>query len=143
MWLVRRVGLLRFKWMQDAYSTSDDGTDRTVWQTALDEIRAGRKRTHWMWFVFPQERGLGSSYYSRVFALTPREARKYLLDPKLGIRLIVATKAVVGHYRFRQARPEDIFGPLDGTKFRSCMDLFAEATQTDELRQMFEEARDL
>ncbi len=89
---------------------------------ALAELRAGRKRTHWMWFVFPQVRGLGSSPMAQFYALAgPDEARAYLAHPLLGPRLLECTRAVLSH-EGRALR--DIFGTPDDLKFRSSMTLF-------------------
>lgn len=94
-----------------------------VYEQALSEVRAGRKRSHWMWFVFPQIAGLGSSSTAQFFAIqTVAEARAYRAHPLLGPRLqacMAATLAVEG----RTAR--DIFGSPDDLKLRSCATLFA------------------
>jgi len=88
----------------------------------LSELKAGRKRTHWMWFVFPQIEGLGSSPMARKFAIrSATEARAYLAHPVLGDRLRECVRLVVA-----AARPlADIFGHPDDFKFRSCVTLFA------------------
>jgi len=92
---------------------------------ALVELRAGRKRTHWMWFVFPQHVRLGRSGMARRFGLgSIVEAREYLADPILGSRLAVCTEAVLVH-RTKLAR--EVLGPTDAMKFCSCMTLFAMA----------------
>ena len=89
----------------------------------LDELRAGCKRTHWMWFVFPQHVRLGRSGMARRFGLgSIDEARAYLADPILGGRLMACTEAVFAH-RAKSARA--ILGTPDDLKFRSCMTLFA------------------
>ena len=89
----------------------------------LDELRAGQKRTHWMWFIFPQHVGLGRSGMARRFGLgSIEEAREYLADPILGGRLVACTEAVLVH-RTKSAR--EVFGTPDDLKFRSCMTLFA------------------
>jgi uncharacterized protein (DUF1810 family) len=89
------------------------------------ELRAGRKRTHWMWFVFPQMRGLGRSAMSEHYGISGRaEAAAYLAHPILGQRLIDCTRLVLA------ARPhsvKEIFGTPDQLKFHSSMTLFAEA----------------
>jgi uncharacterized protein (DUF1810 family) len=88
-----------------------------------EELRAGRKRSHWMWFVFPQLRGLGSSAMAQQYGLASREeARAYLDHPVLGPRLEDCT-ALVNAVEGRSA--EDILGGIDALKFRSCMTLFA------------------
>jgi len=93
-----------------------------VWPDALAEVRAGRKVSHWMWFVFPQVRGLGTSPMARLFAISGlEEAAAYLAHPVLGARLVqgvAAALAVDG----RSAH--DIFGSPDDAKFRSCLTLF-------------------
>ena len=92
---------------------------------ALAELRCGRKESHWMWFVFPQIAGLGSSPMARHYAIASAgEARAYLAHPLLGSRLREATEAVLTH-RGRSA--EAIFGPVDAVKFRSSMTLFEAA----------------
>ncbi len=94
-----------------------------VYPQALDELRGGRKRSHWMWFVFPQLAGLGRSATAERFAVSGREeARAYLAHPVLGPRLRQCTDAVIAH---RDRSAHDIFGSPDDLKFRSCMTLFA------------------
>jgi uncharacterized protein (DUF1810 family) len=92
---------------------------------ALEEIRAGRKLSHWMWFVFPQLAGLGRSPTARSFAISsPEEARAYLRHPVLGLRLRESARALL---ELHQGSAEDIFGGLDAMKLRSSMTLFARA----------------
>ena len=87
------------------------------------ELEAGSKRTHWMWFVFPQLRGLGRSPTAQHFGLAGQdEARAYLTNPVLGPRLVECT-ALVNHVEGKTA--DMIFGSPDTMKFRSCMTLFA------------------
>ncbi|WP_376088426.1 DUF1810 domain-containing protein [Roseomonas sp. CCTCC AB2023176] len=87
------------------------------------ELEEGRKRTHWMWFVFPQIAGLGFSDAARRYAISGTdEARAYLAHPVLGPRLLDCT-ALVNAVRDRTAH--DILGSPDDLKFRSCMTLFA------------------
>lgn len=90
---------------------------------ALKELQAGRKRTHWMWFVFPQLRGLGSSAQAHTYGLSGvAEARAYLADPVLGARLREATQAVMAHAGVGARR---VLGEGDALKLRSCLTLFA------------------
>jgi uncharacterized protein (DUF1810 family) len=97
---------------------------------ALEELRRGRKTGHWIWFIFPQVAGLGHSAMSETYAITSLdEARAYLAHPVLGARLRKCAGAVL-EYRGRTA--EEIFGPLDAMKLRSCMTLFHRAAP-DEL----------
>ncbi len=94
-----------------------------VFTTAFAELKAGRKRSHWMWFVFPQLRGLGHSTMAQHYGIAAAdEARAYLAHPVLGARLVTCTEAVLTS----QARSlHDLFGSPDDLKFRSCMTLFA------------------
>ncbi|WP_058366525.1 DUF1810 domain-containing protein [Haloparvum sedimenti] len=86
------------------------------------ELRSGRKRTHWMWFVFPQVAGLGSSRMARRYAIGSRaEAEAYLAHPVLGPRLRECT-GLVNALDGRSAT--EVFGPPDDLKFRSSMTLF-------------------
>lgn len=101
------------------------GAQAAVFDAAVDELRAGRKRTHWMWFVFPQVRGLGSSPTAQFYGISCLdEATAYLQHPVLGPRLEVAVSAV-------QCSPAPslnaLFGSPDDLKFRSSMTLFAVA----------------
>ncbi|HTO20671.1 MAG TPA: DUF1810 domain-containing protein [Pseudomonas sp.] len=93
--------------------------------TALAELRAGRKQTHWIWFVFPQLKGLGSSANADYYGLSGlAEARAYLAHPLLGQRLHEATAVMLAH---QAAGAASVLGELDAMKFRSCMTLFARA----------------
>ena len=108
-----------------------------VFPRVLEELRAGAKRSHWMWFVFPQIAGLGSSPMAVRFAIvTLDEAKAYLAHPILGPRLTTATdfvNAVEGRSALQ------ILGSPDDMKFRSSMTLFARA---DPLQRAFEAALD-
>jgi uncharacterized protein (DUF1810 family) len=90
---------------------------------ALSELRRGRKQCHWMWFVFPQIAGLGSSAMARHYAIaSAAEARGYLEHPLLGPRLRECTAAVLAH---KDKSAEEVFGEIDTLKLRSSMTLFA------------------
>ena len=109
-------GLSRFVEAQDAGGTYDQ---------ALAELRAGRKRSHWMWFVFPQVAGLGRSPTAQHFAVSGlEEARAYLEHPVLGGRLVDAARALLDQPS-RDAVA--VFGPVDAQKLRSSMTLFSRA----------------
>lgn len=96
-----------------------------VYDTVLRELRAGRKRSHWMWFVFPQLRGLGSSPTAVRFGISSiDEARAYLAHDLLGARLRECA-ALVAAVEGRSAR--DVFGWPDDLKLRSSMTLFSRA----------------
>lgn len=95
----------------------------TSYDQALNEIRAGRKRSHWMWFVFPQFDGLGFSETSRHYSIkSVAEAEAYLKHPVLGSRLLECAEALLA-VEGRSAH--DIFGSPDDLKLRSCATLFA------------------
>jgi len=97
-----------------------------VYSDVLAELRAGRKESHWMWFVFPQIRGLGRSTTAEFFGIQDiNEARGYLLHPLLGVRILECTGLVLGH-RERTAR--SMFGFPDDLKLRSSMTLFHEVS---------------
>jgi uncharacterized protein (DUF1810 family) len=96
-----------------------------VWPAVVEELRAGAKRSHWMWFVFPQLAGLGTSPTAQRYAIgSLAEARAYLDHPVLGPRLLEATALMLAH---AGTAPEAILGPVDAMKFRSSMTLFREA----------------
>lgn len=89
---------------------------------ALAELNAGMKRSHWIWFIFPQLRGLGHSETARFFGLrSADEARAYLAHPVLGIRLHQCCAALMQH---RGKRAEAMLGTIDTMKLRSSMTLF-------------------
>ncbi len=95
-----------------------------VYADVCEELRRGQKTSHWMWFIFPQIAGLGSSTMARKYAISGLdEARAYLAHPMLGPRLIECTRLVAASGR----SVEDIFGAPDDMKFRSSMTLFAKA----------------
>jgi uncharacterized protein (DUF1810 family) len=104
-----------------------------TYQDALAELKAGSKRTHWMWFVFPQIAGLGSSEMARRYAIESlAEARAYLADAVLGPRLIECASALLG-VEGRSA--EQIMGFPDDLKLRSSMTLFRRAAPEVEVFQ--------
>jgi uncharacterized protein (DUF1810 family) len=93
------------------------------YERALSEIVGGRKRTHWMWYIFPQIDGLGSSSISRRFSIKGvEEARAYLDHPVLGPRLLGCAEAVVA---IEDRSATEIFGSPDDLKLKSCATLFA------------------
>ena len=103
----------------------------TVWDQVLRELAAGRKRTHWMWFIFPQLAGLGVSETARFYALRSlEEAAAYLAHPVLGARLREATALTLER---AGATAHGVFGSPDDLKFRSCMTLFARAEPAEPL----------
>jgi uncharacterized protein (DUF1810 family) len=111
----------------------DDGLERFVaaqdsggtYAQALRELSAGRKTSHWMWFVFPQVAGLGHSSMAQAYAISSLEqARDYLAHPVLGPRLRACTAALLTH---TDRSAEQVLGGIDALKLRSSMTLFARA----------------
>jgi uncharacterized protein (DUF1810 family) len=93
-----------------------------VYAQALRELKNGQKRSHWMWFIFPQVSGLGFSDDSRFYAIRSLdEARAYLEHPVLGPRLVECSAAVLA---LEGRTPLEIFGTIDALKFRSSLTLF-------------------
>ena len=122
-------------------STADDrfDLDRFVqaqqgdYQPALSEIRSGRKRSHWMWYIFPQYAGFGFSPTAQRYAIQSlAEADAYMRHPILGPRLIECAQAALD-VEGRSA--QDIFGTPDDLKLRSCMTLFAQTTSANPVFQ--------
>ena len=110
------MSLARFTAAQDA-----------IWPAPLEELRAGRKTSHWMWLVFPQLASLGRSGTARFYGIADlAEARAYLADPVLRARLVAASAALLAH---RGEAAEAILGPVDALKLRSSMTLFDRAAE--------------
>ena len=102
-----------------------------TYQRALAELRAGRKASHWMWFIFPQVAGLGFSAMAQRFAISGlAEARAYLGHPVLGPRLRACTAAVAAT---EGSTADRILGPVDAMKLRSCMTLFTAAAPEEKV----------
>lgn len=113
--------------MSDAYNLQRFLTaQERVYDTVLAELRAGRKSSHWIWFIFPQITGLGHSEMAQQFAIgSLDEAKTYLQHPVLGPRLRECTQLVLN---VEDRSAEEIFPYPDNLKFRSCMTLFMAAT---------------
>jgi len=106
---------------------------RGVYDSALAELRAGHKRSHWMWFVFPQVAGLGHSAMAQQYAIASSdEAAAYLAHPLLGARLRECAQAVLGH---GDRDIGDIFPYPDDLKFHSSMTLFADVAPDEAVFQ--------
>lgn len=119
--------LSRFLTAQDSYSQ---------YKTALEEIRNGRKRSHWMWFVFPQLKGLGHSYNADYYGIAGAdEARAYWLHPVLRERLLEITEALL---LLDGLSARQIFGEVDAMKLRSSMTLFWTATDEGLFRKVLD-----
>jgi uncharacterized protein (DUF1810 family) len=121
--------LVRFVEVQDS-----------VRRQVVEELTAGHKQTHWMWFVFPQLAGLGHSAMSERYAIRDLDqAKRYLADPVLGDRLRHDVRLMLRH---AGKSAFQILGSPDDLKFRSCVTLFAHAASNDEDRSLFKEALD-
>lgn len=100
---------------------------------ALTEISKGKKETHWMWFIFPQLKGLGKSEMSKLYAIENlKEAEAYLNHPVLGKHLIEVSKILLS---FKMKSAEGIFGELDARKLHSSMTLFGLTNNNDPVFQ--------
>jgi len=100
-----------------------------TYDTALDELRSGRKRSHWIWFIFPQLAGLGQSPTAQFYGIKSlEEAAAYLRHPILGGRLHECLKVL---QTLEEVSADHVFGELDAMKFRSSLTLFAEADPAD------------
>src|SRR5438045_8687275 len=104
---------------------------QAIYPQVVSELRAGYKSSHWMWFIFPQIRGLGRSPVSIEYAISSREeAQAYLRHPILGPRLKECTRLVLA---LEGRSVEEIFGSPDDMKFRSSMTLFAQVSPDDDI----------
>lgn len=111
-----------------------------VFSDVIGELSSGRKRTHWMWFIFPQLASLGRSERARFYGIPDLdEARVYLDDPLLGPRLRECVELVLNH---TGKSAHDILGSPDDIKLRSCLTLFREAAASEDDRALFNEALD-
>jgi uncharacterized protein (DUF1810 family) len=115
--------------------TMDDGFDLQrfvkaqdhgdIYERALDELRRGRKQSHWMWYVFPQVAGLGNSVMAEKYAISSlAEAQAYVCHPVLGPRLMACTEELIG---IDSHDPVQVVGAVDSLKLRSSMTLFERA----------------
>ena len=126
--------LLRFIHAQDSGGIYD-GT--STYKQALEEIRNGYKKSHWIWYVFPQMKGLGHSEISEFYGINGREeAKAYMENPILSQRLIEATQAVLDS----EHSVYDIFGQ-DVIKFRACMLLFSTISDDKVFKQIINKYR--
>jgi uncharacterized protein (DUF1810 family) len=120
--------------MSDPYDLQRfvDAQDRGgTYDRALAELRDGRKTSHWMWFVFPQIAGLGSSPMAQRYAISSLdEARAYLAHPVLGGRLRESARALTG---LDTRSPDEVLGGIDAMKLRSSMTLFMRAAPDEPL----------
>ena len=130
----RQRNLLRFIHAQDSGGIYD-GT--STYKQALEEIRNGYKKSHWIWYVFPQMKGLGHSEISEFYGINGREeAKAYMENPILSQRLIEATQTVLDS----EHSVYDIFGQ-DVIKFRACMLLFSTISDDIVFKQVINKYR--
>jgi uncharacterized protein (DUF1810 family) len=110
----------------------------SIYARVVEELTNGRKKTHWMWFVFPQVGGLGRTATAQHYAIRDLDqARRYLADSLLGPRLREVVKLVMKH---KGKSALEILGSPDDLKFRSCLTLFREAATENSDRALFTEA---
>ena len=103
-----------------------------MYERALGELKAGRKQSHWIWFIFPQRRDLGHSPTAKFYGLSGiEEARAYAVHPVLGERLRRCCEAILPHLKREPASA--ILGPVDALKLGSSTDIFAEAAPDEPL----------
>ncbi len=115
------------QWHDDFYLGRFLAAQQAIYPSVLEELRDGFKQSHWMWFIFPQARGLGKSPMAQRYAIASRaEAEAYLADPILGPRLEECTQAMLAH---PGRTAHDILGSPDDMKFCSSMTLFAEVAK--------------
>lgn len=106
------------------------------YKIALEEVRSGQKRTHWIWYIFPQMYGLGHSCYANLYGIRDRkEAEEYLKDKTLRKRLREITSTLLQH---EGKSAEEIFGELDAMKVRSSMTLFDAVCPNDMFAEVLE-----
>lgn len=111
----------------DAQNNKEYGS----YESALKEIKNGRKRTHWIWYIFPQLKGLGHSYNSEFYGIDDiQEAKEYLAHPVLGSRLREISQALLN---LNENDPHKIMGSPDDMKLKSCMTLFAHVSENDSI----------
>lgn len=109
-----------------------------IYEQVVRELTGGAKRTHWMWFIFPQLAGLGHSVTAQRFAIRDLDqARRYLADPVLGARLRDDVQLMLQH---KDKSALEILGSPDDLKFRSCLTLFSQAAANDTDRSLFMDA---
>ncbi|MBT8447824.1 MAG: DUF1810 domain-containing protein, partial [Gammaproteobacteria bacterium] len=119
-------GLARFVAAQDRMVRTESG-QQSEFETALAEVRAGAKRSHWMWYIFPQLRGLGRSSTAQHYGLEgAAEAKAYLSHEVLGPRLVTICEAACS---LGDVSARSVFGSPDDMKLRSCATLFAKLSE--------------
>ena len=119
-----------------------EGIDRFIkaqensYNHALEEIKNGRKKSHWIWYIFPQLKGLGSSEISKYYAIRSRnEAKEYIKHPVLGSRLIEISNELL---KLNTNNADDVMGWTDNMKLKSSMTLFALVSDNDIFRRVLD-----
>lgn len=106
-----------------------EAQDKGLFEFVVDELRTGKKRTHWMWFIFPQLKNLGQSPKAKFFGISDaEEARAFMANDVLSRRLREVSEIVLS---LPEDNPEEIFGRLDSLKLKSCMTLFDHVVPND------------
>jgi len=107
---------------------------KSTYQTALNELKAGKKQSHWMWYIFPQIQGLGYTEISKRYAIEDlNEAAEYLRHRMLGPRLILLSHVLLG---LETSDAHKIFGSPDDLKLKSCMTLFSQVPGADQVFEL-------
>jgi len=126
--------------MRDADLVRFTEAQAPIYTRVVEELTKGRKRTHWMWFIFPQIAGLGRSTVAQHYAIRDLDqARRYLADPILGSRLRELVKLMIDQ---KAKSALEILGSPDDLKFRSCLTVFREAASNHSDRALFAQALD-
>ena len=126
--------------MRDADLVRFTEAQAPIYTRVVEELTKGRKRTHWMWFIFPQIAGLGRSTVAQHYAIRDLDqARRYLADPILGLRLREVVKLIIDQ---KAKSALEILGSPDDLKFRSCLTVFREAASNHSDRALFAQALD-
>jgi uncharacterized protein (DUF1810 family) len=135
-----RFGRLERQSMTEADLIRFVNAQAQIYSQVVEELTKGCKRTHWMWFVFPQLAGLGRSAMAERYAIRDLDqARRYLTDPILGSRLRQVVRLMMDH---KGKSALEILGFPDDLKFRSCLTLFRQAASDNSDRMLFTEALD-
>ena len=123
------------------FRSDDNGVERFItpsdedYETALEEIKKGHKYSHWIWYIFPQLKGLGRSFMSEYYGIKDlKEAKEYLNHQILGQRLIEITECLSN---LEINDPIEVFGSIDAVKVKSCMTLFYQAASEKKKKRTF------
>lgn len=117
-----------------------EAQDNGIYERAFTEIKEGHKESHWIWYIFPQLKGLGRSYNSEFYGINDlNEAKEYLQHPVLGMRLKKITRAFMAH---ENLSAHEILGGIDARKVKSCMTLFSIAADSEEDKTLFQSVLD-